>query len=108
MAAKWCENEQMPWTMKSGASFTLVAVECVQNRKTGAAEAAEGVGSVRDALVELSRVDGVSLFSGQRSQKDRRMLCAFPALKPHGLERISAARSRMTEIWRFLKYAAGR
>ena len=53
MVAISYKNEQMPWTKMSGASFTLVAAECVQNRKTGAADAAEGIGRVRDALVEL-------------------------------------------------------
>lgn len=32
MAAKWCENEQMPRAMKSGALFTLVAVEYKEPR----------------------------------------------------------------------------
>lgn len=39
---------------------------CVQDREAGAAKAAESVGSVRDALVELPSVDGARLFSGQR------------------------------------------
>ena len=71
-------------------------MECVQNRKTGAAEAAEGIGRVRDALVELQRADGESILSGQRGQ-NRRMLCAFYALKLCGRGRISAARSRMID-----------
>ncbi len=70
---------------------------CVQNRKAGAAKAAEGVGRVRDALVELQRADGESILSGQRGQ-NRRMLCAFYALKLCGRGRISAARSRMIDI----------
>ena len=51
---------------------------------------------MRDALVELQRADGESILSGQREQ-NRRMLCAFYALKLCGRGRISAARSRMID-----------
>ena len=51
---------------------------------------------MRDALVELQIADGESILSGQREQ-NRRMLCAFYALKLCGRGRISAARSRMID-----------
>lgn len=40
---------------------------------------------MRDALVELQIADGESILSGQRRQ-NRRMLCAFCALKLCGRE----------------------
>ena len=44
MAAILCENEQMPWTNQSGASFTLAAAECISHReaRAGKAEACSG------------------------------------------------------------------
>ena len=48
MVAISYKNEQMPWTESSGASFTLAAAECFQDRKAGAAEAAGGFGRVKE------------------------------------------------------------